>query len=150
MASETVDPGIGRIHDLGGALAGSIPESRYLQVEIEWSSVTDWAPTLSAISIEYERLGESARRRRWQLGVVARDRIVERDGGQHLRTGAEIVTDLWHAWQNGETVTFRDVDYDADPTERSVRVIGLAEQIPTPANPTGIAASQISVTLLEI
>ena len=150
VASETVGPEIGRIHDLGGALNGTVPESRYLQVEVEWSSVSDWAPTLSAISIEYERLGDTARRRRWQLGVIARDRIVERDGGQHLRSGPEIVADLWQTWESGGTIAFRDVDYDADPTERTVRVVDLTEQIPTPANPTAIAASQLTVTLTEI
>ena len=129
----------GRVHDLGGPITGTIPESRYLQVQVAWDSVSDWAPTLAAISIEYERLGET-KRRRWQIGVIAQDRIVERDGGRHLRSGAEIVADLWQAWETGATVPFRDVDYDADPTERRVRVIGLSEQIPTPSRPTAIAA----------
>ena len=148
-ATATAGTGIGRIHDLGGSLTGTIPESRYLQVQVAWDSVSDWAPTLAAISIEYERLYET-KRRHWQIGVIAQDRIVERDGGRHLRSGAEIVADLWQAWATGATVPFHDVDYDADPTERSVRIIGLSEQIPTPSRPTAIAASQITVTLLEV
>ena len=47
-------------------------------------------------------------------------------------------------------MTFRDVDYDADPVERQVRVIGVAEQIPVPSNPTAIAGSHLTVTLLEV
>ena len=148
-ASTTVGTGIGRVHDLGGLIPGTIPESRYLQVQVAWDSVSDWAPTLAAISVEYERLG-GTKRRRWQIGVIAQDRMVERDGSRHLRSGAEIVADLWQAWETGATVPFRDVDYDADPTERGVRIIGLSEQIPTPSNPAAIATSQITVTLLEV
>jgi hypothetical protein len=139
-----------RVLDLGGALTGPLQESRYLQVEVAWSSVSDWAPVLTAIAVEYERLGESARRRRWQIGVTARDRIIERDGSRHLRTAAEIVADLWQVWESGSTVAFRDVDYDANPVERRVRVIGLSEQVAAPSNPTNIATSQATVTLLEV
>jgi hypothetical protein len=147
VASTTVGMGVGRTLDLGGPLAGAIPESRYLQVQVAWDSVSDWAPTLAAIAVEYERLPGSMRRR-WQLGVIARDRIIERDGGQHLRSGPEIVADLWQAWEQGTTIPFRDIDYDPDPTERQVRVIGLTEQIPTPSSTIG--ASQLTVTLLEM
>jgi hypothetical protein len=147
VASTTVGTGVGRTLDLGGPLAGAIPESRYLQVQVAWDSVSDWAPTLAAIAVEYERLPGSMRRR-WQLGVIARDRIIERDGGQHLRSGPEIVADLWQAWEQGTTIPFRDIDYDPDPTERQVRVIGLTEQIPTPSSTIG--ASQLTVTLLEM
>jgi hypothetical protein len=139
-----------RVLDLGGALAGPLPESRYLQVEVAWSSVSDWAPVLTAIAVEYERLGDSARRRRWQIGVVARDRIVERDGSRHLRSAAEIVADLWQAWEGGATVAFRDIDYDVDPTERRVRIVGLSEQSAIPSNPASIAASHLTITLLEV
>jgi hypothetical protein len=147
VASTTVGMGVGRTLDLGGPLAGAIPESRYLQVQVAWDSVSDWAPTLAAIAVEYERLPGSMRRR-WQLGVIARDRIIERDGGQHLRSGPEIVADLWQAWEQGTTIPFRDIDYDPDPTERQVRVIGLTEQIPTPSSTIG--ASQLTITLLEV
>jgi hypothetical protein len=147
VASTTVGTGVGRTLDLGGPLAGAIPESRYLQVQVAWDSVSDWAPTLAAIAVEYERLPGSMRRR-WQLGVIARDRIIERDGGQHLRSGPEIVADLWQAWEQGTTIPFRDIDYDPDPTERQVRVIGLTEQIPSPSSTIG--ASQLTVTLLEV
>jgi hypothetical protein len=147
VASTTVGMGVGRTLDLGGPLAGAIPESRYLQVQVAWDSVSDWAPTLAAIAVEYERLPGSMRRR-WQLGVIARDRIIERDGGQHLRSGPEIVADLWQAWEQGTTIPFRDIDYDPDPTERQVRVIGLTEQIPSPSSTIG--ASQLTVTLLEV
>lgn len=148
-AMATVGAGVGRVLDLGGSLSGTIPESRYLQVQVAWDSVSDWAPTLAAISIEYERLG-GTKRRRWQIGVIATDRIVERDGGRHLRPSTEIVADLWQAWETGTTIPFRDVDYDTDPTERHVRIIGLSEQIPTPSNPAAIATSHITVTLLEV
>ena len=76
--------------------------------------------------------------------------MVERDGGQHVRSGAEIVADLWQAWQTGATVAFRDVDYDTDPVERRVRIVGLNEQIAQPTRPSPIAASQIAVTLVEV
>ena len=148
-ASTTVGTGIGRVHDLGGLIPGTIPESRYLQVQVAWDSVSDWAPTLAAISVEYERLG-GTKRRRWQIGVIAQDRMVERDGGRHLRSGVEIVADLWQTWETGTAVPFRDVDYDGEPTERGVRIIGLSEQVPVPSNPAAIAASQITVTLLEV
>jgi hypothetical protein len=146
-ASTTVGAGVGRTLELGGLLAGAIPESRYLQVQVAWDSVADWAPTLTAIVVDYERLPES-KRRRWQIGVIARDRIVERNGSQHLRGGPEIVADLWHAWKQGTSIPFRDVDYDADPTERQVRIIGLSEQIATPTGDP--LTSQFVVTLVEV
>jgi hypothetical protein len=121
------------------------PQSRYLQVEVEWDAVTDWAPVLTAIVVEYERLGDPAKRRRWQMSVTARDRTVERDGAVHTRTGREIVADVWAAWQTSSTVPLRDLDYDADPVERTVRIVGLVEEVPKPDG-----ASMVSLTLVEL
>jgi hypothetical protein len=147
--TDSVGGTVGRVYDLGGRITGTLPESRYLQVEIRWSGVTDWAPTLTAIAIDYERLGTVSKRRRWQLGITARDRIVERNGGQHLRSGAQIAADLWTAWSDGITLPFRDLDYDIDPTQRQVRVVGLTETNGAPTHRNEEASSMITVTLIE-
>ena len=144
-ATDSVGVTAGRAYDLGGALAGPLPQSRYLQVEVGWGSVTDWAPVLTALSVEYEKLGDPAKRRRWQMSVTARDRVVERGGARHTRTGRQIVADLWEAWRSSATVTLRDLDYDADPTQRTVRIVGLVEEVPKPDG-----ASVVAVTLVEL
>jgi hypothetical protein len=143
--TDSVGVTAGRAYDLGGALAVTPPQSRYLQVEVEWDAVTDWAPVLTAIVVEYERLGDPAKRRRWQMSVTARDRTVERDGAVHTRTGREIVADVWAAWQTSSTVPLRDLDYDADPVERTVRIVGLVEEVPKPDG-----ASTVALTLVEL
>ena len=143
--TDSVGVTAGRAYDLGGAFGATPPQSRYLQVEVEWDSVTDWAPVLTALVVEYERLGDPAKRRRWQMSVTARDRTVERDGARHTRTGREIVADLWAAWQSSSTVTLRDLDYDADPTQRTVRIVGLVEEVPKPDG-----ASTVGLTLVEL
>lgn len=148
-ATNSVGGTVGQVYELGGALSGTLPLSRYLQVEVEWASVSDWTPTLTALAIGYERIGEENRRRRWQFTVSARDRQIERDGGAHLRTGPEIVTDLWTAWETASPVPFRDVDYDTDPTERRVQVVSLVESVLAPANTAAVGISQIQVILVE-
>ena len=147
-ATDSVGGTVDRTYDLGGPITGSLPESRYLQVGIAWSSVTDWAPTLTALAIGYERLGAISKRRHWHMAAIARDRLAERDGGLHARTPEAIVAGLWTAWENGVTIAFRDIDYDADPTERRVRIVGLSETRPTPAQP-GPASGVITITLVE-
>ncbi len=134
---------------LGGPIA-SPPSSAYLQVEVRWSSVVDWTPTLTGIAIIWDRTDAAARRRRWQMTVQARDRSIERNGGLHPRTAPAITADLWTAWSVGSVLPMRDVDYDQDPVERNVRLIGISEARPSasPGLPPDVAT--LALTLIEI
>ena len=149
-AQQTVSLAQGRVLELDAALAGNAATSRWLQLKIDWSSVVDWAPVLTSVWAEYELLDAPARRRRWSFKVHARDATVERAGGKHPRTGRQLAADLWTAWQNGATIPFKDVDHDADPVTRQVRIVGISEAIPKPADAARWGDSVVSLTLVEV
>ena len=39
-----------------------------------------------------------------------------------------MIAELWQHWETGTTLPFRDIDYDDDPTERRVRIVGISER----------------------
>jgi hypothetical protein len=61
-----------------------------------------------------------------------------------------LAADLWTAWQGGTTLSFRDVDYDADPAERSVRIVAIAEEVAKAADAGRWGESLLSLTLVEV
>ena len=149
-AQQTVALAQGRILELDAALAANAASSRWLQLKVDWSSVVDWAPVLTSTWAEYELLDAPARRRRWSFKIHARDATIERSGITHPRTGRQLAADLWTAWQNGATVPFKDLDHDADPTTRQVRIVGIAEEIAKAADAARWGDATLSLTLVEV
>ncbi len=65
------------------------------------------------------------------------------------RTGRELAADLWSAWQAGQTVAFRDLDFDATATTYQARIIGISEEIPKPSDAARWGESVISLVMVE-
>jgi hypothetical protein len=150
-ASQTVnDPALLRVLTLEAEIASAVAVSRFLQLRVQWSSVLDWAPVLTAVWAEYELLGVPARRRRWQMALKTGDDLVRRDGTVDPRTGRQQIADLWAAWSSAATVQLKDIDYDADPTVRNVRIIGIREEVPKPSDAGRWGASVVQLTLVEV
>ncbi len=99
---------------------------------------------------EFELLDSPARRRRWQFTVTAEDQVIDRAGVRLNRTGRQLVAELWNAWHQAATLPFRDLDYDDDPTERRVRIIGISEAVPVPSDAGRWGQSAVSLTLVEV
>ena len=95
-------------------------------------------------------LDSPARRRAWQFTVRARDGQVKRDGAVQPRTGRQLAADLWADWQTGATIPFKDIDFDADPTPRQVRIVGIAEEVDKPSDAGRWGDSTIALTLVEV
>lgn len=134
---------------LGGDLPAPV-ESRTLQIEIVWSSISDWAPVLTGIHVDYQLIESQTRRRRWEFDCQVADRNTQRDGSIDARTGRQIRADLWSAWAAGSTLTFRDVDYDVTATQFDVRIVSIQEKIDRPTDETLQANNPISLVLVEI
>jgi hypothetical protein len=131
-------------------LTGGSPESKTLQIKVAWSSISDWAPTLTAIWVEYELIGSPARRRKWRFAVSARDGLLQRDGSVDPRTGREIAADLWSVWEGGVTMTLRDVDYDITGRQFEARLAGISEEIQKPADGNRWGDSRLKLTVVEV
>jgi hypothetical protein len=132
------------------SLANAAAISPFLQIRVRWAGGLDYAPILVGLWAEYELLDAPARRRRWSFTVQAQDQVLNRDGDQLTRTGLQIIGELWDHWQAGATVPFHDIDYDAAPTERQVRIIGIQEHVPLPHQSGLWGQSTIALTLVEI
>lgn len=152
-AATTALAGSSRAHanvTLDADIASDAAVSRWLQVRVRWTSVTDWAPVLTGVWAEFEVLDSPARRRRWQLTVVARDQLVDRDGALVPRSGREQIAGLWAAWEAGTTLTYRDLDFDAAPIERRVRIVGITEKVARPADAGRWGDARVALTLVEV
>jgi hypothetical protein len=136
--------------DLAAGFASDAAVSRFATLRVRWSGVTDWAPVLTGLWIEFEALDAPARRRRWELAVLAHDQLVRRDGGTVSLTGRELIAALWTAWETGTTLPFRDIDHDADPTERRVRIVGIRERVARPADAGEMGDAVVELTLVEV
>jgi hypothetical protein len=147
-ASRVVTEPAVTVQEMAGALSGLT--SRYLQLRVRWTSVFDWAPTLTGVWAEYELLDAPAKRRRWTFKVHAHDATVQRDGGVAARTGRQLAADLWAAWSAGATVPFKDVDYDATAATYQVRIVGIAEEVTKPSDGGRWGDSTLALTLVEV
>ena len=105
---------------------------------------------LTGLWAEYELLDAPARRRRWRFKVHARDATVQRDGTLATRTGRQLAADLWAAWEAGATVPFRDLDFDATGTTYQVGIVGIAEEVPKPADGGRWGEAVLALTLVEV
>ncbi|HWV24101.1 MAG TPA: hypothetical protein VNZ58_07915 [Thermomicrobiales bacterium] len=130
--------------------AMGVADSRFVMLRARWESVSDWAPVLTGLWCEFEVLDAPARRRKWVFDVIARDQVVDRDGGVLNRTGRQLVAELWSAWEGEETVMLRDIDHDAAPVERSVRIVGIKETVPKPYDQSRWGDSVVSLHLVEV
>ncbi len=129
---------------------GGSPESVALQLQVAWSSVLDWAPTLTCLWADYELLNVTARRRRWTMTIAARDAAIQRDGDQLTLSGRQFSANLWTSWASGTTLGLRDLDYDATLRQYAVRIAGLQEAIPKPADAGRWGNSLLTITLVEV
>lgn len=139
---------------LDADIASEAAVSRFIQLRVRWTSVANWAPVMVGIWAEFEQLDAPARRRRWQLTVAAQDQVIDRNGETLTRTGQQLIAELWAIWQNSATVLFLDIDYDdapaGDPTGRRVRITGIKEVVPVPANAGNWGQSAVTLTLVEV
>jgi hypothetical protein len=135
---------------LDADISSDVAVSRFLMLRMRWESVADWAPILTGLWAEFEVLDSPARRRRWKLTVKAEDQVIDRGGSLLTRTGRQLIVELWTAWQAGTTLPFRDLDYDADATERRVRIVGISERVPVPSDAGRWGDSAVTLTLVEV
>jgi hypothetical protein len=124
--------------------------SRFIQLRVAWADVLDWAPALTGLWAEYELLDAPARRRKWRFSIHARDNAVQRDGSVAAASGRLQAFNLWDAWENGATVPFKDIDYDAAGVTYQVRLIALEETIPKPSDAAQWGDSTLALTLVEV
>ena len=148
-ASRAVLPTDGAV-DLLAAIASDAAVSRFAMLRVTWTDVIDWAPVLTGLWIEFEALDAPARRRRWEMAVLAHDQVVRRDGGLVSQTGRELIASLWTAWEAGTPLPFRDIDHDADPTERRVLIVGIRERVARPADAGETGDAVVELTLVEV
>ena len=148
-ASATATGGATRTASLSAALTGKT--GRGLQVRVTWASGRDWAPTLVGAWADYATEPEAtfAARRRWRLEVACRDERVAPDGAKVARTGRQLAAALWTAYESGAALGFKDVDYDAVPVTRTVRIEAMSEAIARPADAGRWGDSVVSLTLVE-
>lgn len=124
--------------------------STFLMLRVRWASVVDYAPILVGLWAEYEILESPARRRKWNVKIHARDQEITRDGTLMTRTGRQLISDLWTAWQTDTPLTFRDIDYDDVPVQRTVRIVGINEAVEQPADSGRWGDSTITLNLVEV
>jgi len=123
---------------------------KLLALKYSLSGVTAGGPTLTALWAEYRPAEPLVRRRAWAFEVLAGDGMVARDGSRDARSGRQIAAALWGAWQAGAALAFRDLDYDLDPTARTVRIANLDERIAAPADAGRWGESRLRVELVEV
>ena len=139
-----------RVIELDSPVPSNGATSRFIQLRVNWASVSDWAPVLVGLWAEYELFETPARRRRWEMQVRARDAATRRDGTTEPRSGRQLSTDLWAAWESGTTLQFLDIDHQATGTTYAVRVVGLRETVAKPADTGQWGESTLSLVLVEV
>jgi hypothetical protein len=105
---------------------------------------------LTGLWADYALLDRPPRRRRWSFAILARDASIQRDGSIAILSGRAQITSLWQSWEDNLTLPFRDLDYDAAPTERAVRITAIEEQVPKPSDAANWGAAAIHLQLLEL
>lgn len=134
----------------GAVATVSVPvgaSSSYLRVKVELEQDTGLPPHILALWAEYEVLGDSVRRRRWQFSIAATDRTLTRAGALDTRDGDEIRSDLWDLWSGPASFAFTDVDGQS----HTVRLIGLREEWQRPDQAPKVGAhTTFDVVLVEL
>ena len=143
------DP-VQRTFALSAELPAGVAIAPFLQARVGFSSVSDWTPVLTGVWADYAVLDAPPRRHRWTFAVVARDGSIQRDGSLAALDGNAQSAALWQSWADNQTVSFRDLDYDANPTERQIRVIAIEESIPKPSDAGHWGTSTIHLQLQEL
>lgn len=139
----------GRILNLSGAIS-ALPQARFLQLKLAFSSVLDWCPVVVGLWTEHETLDTPSRRRRWRFTVLCKDQVVKRDGSIATTGARQLALNLWNAWDDGGVVTFKDVDYDLTTTTYNVRIAGIREQVVKVQDAATFADSEVELTLVEV
>lgn len=122
-----------------------------LLLRVTATRVSGLPPAIVALWAEHETLNDSVRRKRWTFKIHARPRSVDRDGALDPRTGQQIRAALWQLWDSAGPVSFRDVDYATTTTEHTVRLIGIREEWPKPADEPALGADTvIELTIVEV
>lgn len=134
--------------ELAAALTGAVDP--WIMLRVRWSGTFDWAPTLTGLWAEYETMDSPARRRRWRFTVQAEDQVIDREGATLTRTGRQQIAELWDHWRQATPLSFRDLDYDDDPTERQVRIVGISEAVAAPHQSGRWGQSAVSLVLVEV
>jgi hypothetical protein len=148
-ASSAPSNGAVRMHTLQSAFA-SVPTSRCLQLRVTWGSISDWAPVLTGVWVEYETLDNAPARRRWEVTIDAGDRNVRRDSTIDPQTGREKIAALWDAWALQQTLPFQDIDNDSAPVAYAVRIEEIAEMATRPSDAARWGESRVELTLAEV
>jgi hypothetical protein len=148
--SHTVSDPDDRVLTLRGDLTSAAAMSPFLQIEVEWTSVSDWAPVLTGVWAEYAMFDRPARRRRWTMQVMARDGLVQRDGSLSAKSGRQQIADLWTAWEGNQTVLFDDIDFDSAPISRQVRIIDIEESVAVTFDAGEWGESAVRLGLVEV
>ncbi len=96
--------------DLASAWEASVG-ARYLQLRVSWSSVSDWAPVLTAVWAEVERPPAAlVRRCAWEFDARVQDGALRRDSQVDPRSGKEQRRALWDLYDAGAEVPFVEAD----------------------------------------
>ena len=120
----------------------------FLQLQVTWSGVVDWAPALVGLHAEYEAIDLAPRRRRWRCAIRARDRAVQRDGSIDPRPANDMAIDLWTVWATAQPVLFTDLDFDETSLTHAVQIVSLTETVPAVSERHG--DSHIALELVEL
>jgi hypothetical protein len=140
----------GSITDALADISASLDvEATAIQLRLTMTRTSGLPPFVTSIWAEHATVADSLRHRRWQFRVQARPRGVNRAGALDSRTGQQIRTALWSTWEAGELVPFRDVDYAATTTERTVRVTAIHEDWPKPADANTLGAFSVIEVMVE-
>lgn len=113
------------------------------------SGVSSGGPVLGALWAEYRPTPLAVPKRSWSFEILASDDVTTRAGGGDARTGRQLAATLWSAWAAAAPLTFRDVDYDLDPTPRTVRITHLAETAKTTSDAGRWTEARLKVALVE-
>ena len=122
--SATLDNTNSRLVTVGDAISAR-PQSRFIQLKLEVSSVSTWCPVVLGLWAEHETMDLPTRRRRWRFTVMCSDQVITRDSSVDSTGARDLAAGLWGTWDDGAAVPFVDVD----AANYTVRIAGIREMI---------------------